>query len=70
MKKKKKKNWVCSFCEFHHKNVVSEPSNEHSYHVWFQLAQWFWRRRLKCEKFTDKFRPKVMTIAHMTYWVM
>ena len=21
--------------------------------VWLQLAQWFWRRRWKCEKFTD-----------------
>ena len=25
------------------------PSNEHSYPVWFQLVQWFQRRRLKCK---------------------
>ena len=22
--------------------------------VWLKLAQWFWRRRWKCEKFTDR----------------
>jgi hypothetical protein len=27
------------------------PSKEHSCKDWFQLAQWFRRRRLKCEKF-------------------
>jgi hypothetical protein len=25
----------------------------HSFQVWFKLAQWFWRWRLNCEKFTD-----------------
>ena len=23
------------------------------FQVWLKLAKWFWRRRLKCEKFTD-----------------
>jgi hypothetical protein len=31
---------------------------------WFQLAQWFRRRNLKCEKFTDDGR-QVMAIVHM-----
>ena len=22
--------------------------------VWLKLAQWFWKRRWKCEKFTDE----------------
>ena len=26
-----------------------QPSNEHSYQDWVQLAQWFQRRRLKCK---------------------
>ena len=24
--------------------------------LWLKLAQWFWRRRWKCEKFTDRWR--------------
>ena len=29
------------------------PSKDHSTKVWLQLAQWFLRRRLKCEMLTD-----------------
>jgi hypothetical protein len=29
------------------------PSQDHSTKVWLQLAQWFLRRRLKCEMLTD-----------------
>jgi hypothetical protein len=43
------------------------PSKEHSCQVWFQLAQWFRRRSLKCEKFTDDER-QVMAIVHMDLW--
>jgi hypothetical protein len=28
------------------------PSKDHSTKVWLQLAQWFLRRRIKCEKLT------------------
>jgi hypothetical protein len=34
---------------------------DHSTKVWLQLAEWFLRRRLKCEMLTDG--RKVMTIA-------
>jgi hypothetical protein len=30
------------------------PSKDHSTKVWLQLAQWFLRRRLKCEMLTDE----------------
>jgi hypothetical protein len=29
------------------------PSKEHSTKVWLQLAQWFLKRKLKCEMLTD-----------------
>ena len=31
------------------KKIGRGPSNEHSFQIWFQLAQWFQRRRLKCK---------------------
>jgi hypothetical protein len=31
--------------------LCSKPSNEHSYQIWFQLAQWFQRRILNCKLF-------------------
>ena len=34
-------------------NFGRGPCNDHSTKVWLQLAQWFLRRSLKCEKFTD-----------------
>jgi hypothetical protein len=51
-------------------NFGRGPSKDHSTKVWLQLAQWFLRRRLKCEMLTDGRRTtddgrKVMTIAHM-----
>jgi len=33
-------------------NFERGPSKDHSSNVWSKLAQWFLRRRLKCEKFT------------------
>ena len=32
------------------------PSKDHSTKAWLQLAQWFLRRRLKCEMLTDERR--------------
>ena len=29
--------------------------------VWMKLAQWFWRRRWKCEKFTDGWTDRQTT---------
>ena len=34
-------------------NFGRGPPKEHSTKVWLQLAQWFLRRRLKCEMLTD-----------------
>jgi hypothetical protein len=34
------------------------PSKDHSTKVWLQLAEWFLRRRLKCEMLTDGRRTK------------
>jgi hypothetical protein len=34
------------------------PSKDHSTKVWLQLAQWFLKRRLKCEMLTDGRRTK------------
>ena len=31
------------------KKFLRGTSNEHSYKIWFKLAQWFHRRRLKCK---------------------
>ena len=33
-------------------NFERGPSKDHSSKVWLKLAQWFLRRRLKCEKLT------------------
>ena len=44
-------------------NLGRGPPKDHSTQVWLQLAQWFLRRRLKCEMLTDG--RKVMAIAHM-----
>jgi hypothetical protein len=44
-------------------NFGRGPSKDHSTKVWLQLAQWFLRRRLKCEMLTDG--RKVMTIVQM-----
>jgi hypothetical protein len=34
-------------------NFGRGPSKDHSTKVWLQLAQWFLKRRLKCEMLTD-----------------
>ena len=39
------------------------PFKDHSTKVWLQLAQWFLRRRLKCEMLTDG--RKVMTLVRV-----
>ena len=37
-----------------HLNKLESPSPKDALcQVWLKLAQWFWRRRWKCEKFTD-----------------
>jgi hypothetical protein len=43
-------------------NFGRRPPKDHSTKVCLQLAQWFLRRRLKCEMLTDG--RKVMAIAH------
>ena len=38
-----------------HWNKLESPSPKDALcQVWLKLAQWFWRRRWKCEKFTDR----------------
>ena len=38
-----------------HLNKFESPSHKDALcQVWLKLAQWFWRRRWKCEKFTDR----------------
>ena len=39
-------------------NFGRGPPKNHSTKVWLQLAQWFLRRRLKCEMLTDGRRTK------------
>ena len=37
-----------------HMNKIESPSSKDALcQVWLKLAQWFWRRRSKCEKLTD-----------------
>ena len=45
-------------------NLYRGPSIDVSYQVSVQLAEWFQRRRLKCEKLTDD-RRQVMAKAHI-----
>jgi hypothetical protein len=45
-------------------NLYRGPSIDASYQVSGQLALWFQRRRLKCEKLTDD-RCQVMAKAHI-----
>jgi hypothetical protein len=47
-------------------NVGRGPSKDHSTKVWSKLAQWFLKRRLKCEKFTtDDDRQNMMAKPHL-----
>jgi hypothetical protein len=47
-------------------NLYRGPSIDASYQVSDQLALWFQRRRLKCEKLTDDGR-QVMAKAHIAF---
>ena len=35
-------------------NFESQLPKDALRQIWLKLAQWFWRRRKKCEKFTDR----------------
>jgi hypothetical protein len=48
-----------NFVEDHPRNIP----------VWFQLAQWFRRRSLKCEKITEDGR-QVMAIVHLFFMLI
>jgi hypothetical protein len=47
-------------------NLYRGPSIDASYQVSDQLALWFQRRRLKCERLTDDGR-QVMAKAHIAF---
>ena len=47
-------------------NLYRGPSIDASYQVSFDLAEWFQRIRLKCEKLTDDGR-QVMTKADIAF---
>jgi hypothetical protein len=47
-------------------NIYRGPSIDASYQSSDQLALWFQRRRLKCEKLTDDER-QVMAKAHIAF---
>jgi hypothetical protein len=47
-------------------NLERGPSIDASYQVSLPLAQWFQRRRLKCEKLTDDGR-QLMAKAHFAF---
>ena len=42
----------------HLNKLKSPPPKDALCQVWLKLAQWFWRRRLQCEKFTDRQTDK------------
>ena len=45
-----------------HLNKLESPSPKDAVcQVWLKLAQWFWRRRWKCEKFTDRWTVGLTT---------
>jgi hypothetical protein len=47
-------------------NIYREPPIDASYQVSVHLAQWYQRRRLKCEKLTDDGR-QVMAKSHFAF---
>jgi hypothetical protein len=47
-------------------NLYKGPSIDASYRVSVHLAEWFQRKRLKCEKLTDD-RRQVMAKAHIAF---
>ena len=48
-------------------NLYRGPSIDASYQLSDQLALWFQRRRLKCEKLTDDGRQVTMAKAHIAF---
>jgi hypothetical protein len=48
-------------------NFGRGPPKDHSTKVWLQLAQWFLRRRLKCEKLITDDERNLMAKAHMAF---
>jgi hypothetical protein len=45
----------CWISDLHQKHKSGRgPSNEHFWQVWLKSVQWFQRRRVKCEKLTDR----------------
>jgi hypothetical protein len=44
-----------------------KPFNEHSYHVWFQFAKWFQRRRLKSKRLQS---PTIMGTITKNYIII
>ena len=52
--KRRKKKPIINFIELIGLNKLESPSPKDALcQVWLKLAHWFWRRRWKCEKFTD-----------------
>jgi len=45
---------LCTFDQQQKHKLCREPSNEHHYQVWFQLALSFQRKRLKCKSLRTK----------------
>jgi hypothetical protein len=45
-------------------NFGRGPPKDHSTKVWLQLAQWFLRRRLKCETVPSKICPPTPPPPH------
>ena len=48
-------------------NLYRGPSIDASYQISDQLALWFQRRRLKCEKLTDDGRQVTMAKAQIAF---
>ena len=71
IRNKNRPQWPCLLTDRDEmRKLYKGPYIEASCQVWFHLAQWFQRRRLKCEKFTDGRTDdgrQVMTKAHMAF---
>ena len=47
----------CKGMALHFKKLESPSPRDALWQVWLKLAQWFWRRRWKCDKFMTKTTP-------------
>ena len=49
--------------------LIRDPSNEHSYQVWFQLGQWLQRRRLKCKRLQNNayYNGDQVIVIHVSH---